>query len=130
MILKNLLSYMLIFVIIFQPLNKGLIFIAFKINQNEIAKTVCVNKGIENNQCQGKCYLNKQLVQADQNTKKNIPVLQNERYEVWGFNPPYFFDFYVNRDAETQKRGYHYSIGFYALDFIFTHLHPPEVTAF
>ena len=53
---------------------KLVIVIDFMLNQENIAKTLCVKKEIENNTCQGKCHLNKQLKKAEEQVQKQTPV--------------------------------------------------------
>lgn len=50
-----------------QNFSKVYIFVQFKINQNYIAKNVCVKKDVPNNCCKGSCHLQKQL---DKDEKK------------------------------------------------------------
>lgn len=43
------------------------IFVQFKANQDFIAKVLCINKDEPLSECNGKCYLSKQLQKVDQN---------------------------------------------------------------
>jgi hypothetical protein len=65
-----------------QPFSKILIVISFKINQESIAKTLCIKKEVENNTCQGKCHLKKQLDKSDQEEQKQTPTNTKEKVEV------------------------------------------------
>lgn len=80
--MKQLLTYILILLIVLQPLSKIGIYIAFIINQQKIAQTLCVQKEIVNNCCQGRCYLKKQVQQAEKQEQKQIPELLKGKSEL------------------------------------------------
>jgi hypothetical protein len=46
------------------------VYAKFKINQNEIIKTICVQRNSSTNTCQGHCALKKSLKQLDENEKE------------------------------------------------------------
>jgi hypothetical protein len=50
----------------------------FKINQDEIAKTICVQRKFANNTCQGHCALKKSLKKLDENERKMETVLKGK----------------------------------------------------
>ncbi|NLN95689.1 MAG: hypothetical protein GX128_05920 [Bacteroidales bacterium] len=76
-----------------QPTSKLWVYISFKINQENIARTLCENKDSEKNTCHGKCYLKKQLAKAEQEEQKQLPAnlkeviewLYDHQYEFYGF---------------------------------------------
>lgn len=47
-----------------------IIYAKFKINQDEIAKTICIQRKIANNTCNGNCELKKSLKKFDDNEKE------------------------------------------------------------
>jgi hypothetical protein len=47
-----------------------IVYVKFKINQDEIAKTICVQREIANNTCNGNCELKKSLKKFDDNEKQ------------------------------------------------------------
>lgn len=57
------------------------VYLTFKINQDEIAKTLCIKKEVKNNTCNGKCYLAKQLKKAAEKEKQESSDLK-ERQEL------------------------------------------------
>lgn len=57
------------------------IYTQFKINQDEIARTICVQKEIKDNTCMGHCALKKSLKQFDDNEKKMDNFLK-EKAEI------------------------------------------------
>jgi hypothetical protein len=100
-----------------------LIFLSFKINQETIAKTLCIEKDVENSTCKGCCQLKKKL--ADQheqkeklppveNSKNNIDLLASERVELFLFPPP--------ADAEQNELTPEYT----SLN-LFRIFHPPRI---
>lgn len=46
------------------------VYVSFKINQNEIAKTICIQREIANNTCNGSCELRKSLKSFDENERE------------------------------------------------------------
>lgn len=46
----------------------------FSINQNEIAKKLCVKKDVANNTCQGKCHLAKMMKAAEHEGEEKVPA--------------------------------------------------------
>jgi len=58
-----------------------LIFISFKLNQDYIAKNLCVEKDIENSTCKGCCQLKKKLDEQHQK-KEQIPPTENSKNNI------------------------------------------------
>lgn len=102
------------------------IFVSFKINQDTIAKTLCVKKEIENNTCQGKCHLKKQLDKADEEEQKQAPTTQKEKYEVLYCYSAKQFDFLEYVDTYQSKLNSSYANEFYNSSFISDIFHPPQ----
>jgi hypothetical protein len=103
------------------------IYVSFKINQDKIAKTLCVKKEIKNNGCQGKCHLKKQLDKADEEEQKQAPNSTKEKVEILfcyqqkSFNFKKHYSFY-----EKQSVG-KYKPDFYATSFITDIFQPPKL---
>jgi hypothetical protein len=54
------------------------VYFTFKVNQDEIARTLCVKKEVINNNCNGKCYLEKQLKKIEGKHKESsLKFLEN-----------------------------------------------------
>ena len=68
--MKQITTFILALLIFLQPFSKIWIVVSFKINQDSIAKTLCVKKEVKNNTCQGKCHLKKQLDKANEEEQK------------------------------------------------------------
>ncbi len=57
--------------ILIPSFNYVVVYFVFKVNQDEIARTLCVKKGEMNNNCNGKCYLEKQLKKMEDKHKES-----------------------------------------------------------
>ena len=79
--MKSVLSVILLFVFITFQFSETVIFVSFKVNQDFIAKNLCVEKDIENSTCKGCCQLKKKL--EDHNEKKEqLPPTQNSKLDI------------------------------------------------
>ena len=124
--MKQGLTILLALLIFLQPFSKVWIHISFKINQDKIAKTLCVKKEIENNTCQGKCHLKKQLEKADEEEQKQAPTNTKEKVEVLYFQNQTPFDFLkVTVFYENQTLN-NYDFDFYSTSFITDIFRPPK----
>jgi len=79
-----------------QPLTKVGLFVSFILNQETIANTLCIQKEVNDNACQGKCHLAKQLKQAEEQEQKNNSGSQKKQeeslyYLSWAVVPVLFF---------------------------------------
>ena len=76
--MKNFFATILILSILSFQLSELLIYTAFKINQDYIAKNLCVEKDVVGSTCNGCCHLKKK-VNEQQEQKKDLPPIQNEK---------------------------------------------------
>ena len=122
--MKQGLTILLALLIFLQPFSKVWIHISFKINQDKIAKTLCVKKEIENNTCQGKCHLKKQLEKADEEEQKQAPTNTKEKVEVlYSQNHSALFLFNpVTEEKSTTYYSFHLSE-----KHLHSVFHPPKV---
>lgn len=58
-----------------------MVYLSFKINQDYIAKNLCVEKDVEGSTCKGCCHLSKK-VNEQQEQKKNLPPNQSEKQNI------------------------------------------------
>lgn len=63
--LKSLLAILLVASLLLQGLGRLVIVVNYQLNQEQITALFCVNKSKPASGCHGKCYLKKQLDQAD-----------------------------------------------------------------
>lgn len=68
--LRRFVCILLLLIIALQSFNKVGIILAFKVNQDYIAKALCENKDKPQMHCNGRCVLAKKLKQAEQNEEK------------------------------------------------------------
>ncbi len=61
---------MLSSIILLPSFGNMVVYVTFKINQDEIAKTICVQRKVANNTCNGRCELRKSLKKFEDNERK------------------------------------------------------------
>jgi len=76
--LKQFFVILLSIVLLFPSFGTVIMYTTFKINQDEIAKTICVQRKFANNTCQGHCALKKSLKKLDENERKMETVLKGK----------------------------------------------------
>jgi len=80
--LKNIISIFFSLLILCQSFSKVWIIISFKINQDYIAKVLCVNRDKPEVSCNGKCALMKDLKADEGQDKKQLPKKSKEQKEI------------------------------------------------
>lgn len=60
-----------------------IIYLDFKTNQDEIAKTLCIQKEMKINNCKGNCYLSKQLKKEAEKEKQESSNLREQQELVY-----------------------------------------------
>lgn len=58
------------------------IIIDFKINQDYIAKVLCIKRDKPITSCNGKCYLSEKLKRAEEKEEKQLPRTANDKVEI------------------------------------------------
>jgi hypothetical protein len=81
-ILKNAISIFFALLILCQSFSKVWIIISFKINQDYIAKVLCVNRDKPEVLCSGKCVLRQNLQSDEGQDKKQLPLKSKEQKEI------------------------------------------------
>lgn len=79
--MKKYIFYILSFIILLPALSNWLVVISFKINQEEIAKTICLRKNILLNNCKGICNLKEQLKKID-DLEKNTSKFSLKKLQI------------------------------------------------
>lgn len=77
--MKTVGTILLAVLILFPSFYKTGIIISFNINQDYIAKNLCVQRNIKNNCCHGCCQLKKRLDENDKHEQKQMPRGSNEK---------------------------------------------------
>ncbi len=70
--MKNLFTYILVILLGLPMISKLTVMVQWKLNQQAITNTLCVNVGKPEVMCHGKCVLNERLLNVDEN--KDIPL--------------------------------------------------------
>lgn len=125
--MKQVTTIILALLIFLQPFSKIWIVVSFKINQAQIAKTLCVKKEVKNNSCQGKCHLKKQLDKADEEEQKQAPTAQKEKIEVLYCHTNKPYDFLKFADDYLSKLNASYQNDFYNSSHITDIFRPPKL---
>ncbi len=102
------------------------VYISFKINREHIAKTLCVKKEIQNNTCQGKCHLKKQLKKADNEERKQVPKSQKDKHEVLYSYFTKQNDYLINSEVFVSKLNFGFGKDFRTKSFTSEIYRPPE----
>ena len=128
-VLKQVITIFLALLVFSQPFTNVWIVVSFKLNQERIAETLCVQKDIPENACQGNCQLMKRLKKADQAEQQQAPFALKIKAEVLFCHQPANLEIQADfpRDNESENALYHRSHAITAVDDIF---HPPKATRF
>ncbi|PMB40138.1 hypothetical protein CEN47_03890 [Fischerella thermalis CCMEE 5319] len=107
-------------------LSKIGILIDFKINQDFIAKVLCINREKPMSTCNGKCYLSEQLKKVEEQEEKQAPTNKKERLEVVYYfaTSSYVYPLYIN--SSVSKLNPAWVVEFFTSTYIATIFHPPK----
>ena len=111
--MKLLYSIIISTLLLLPSFGNVVIYLTFKINQDEISKTLCIKKEVKNNSCNGKCYLAKQLKKAAEkekqessNVKEKQEVVYTQTASNYNFTPIFTIEktrMMVSRYCEKSK---------------------------
>lgn len=76
--MKSLFSILLAVLLLLPSFGSFFAYSSFKLNQDEIAKTICVQRKMVNNSCNGRCELQKSLKKYSDNEKRMQNNLDNK----------------------------------------------------
>jgi hypothetical protein len=107
-------------------LTKVGILIDFKMNQDYIAKALCISKDKPVNTCNGKCHLSKQLEKAEEQEKKQTPANKTEKLELVYYYSRSSFEFSVYARVNSGKPNFALQNEFYSSAFVADIFHPPK----
>uniref|UniRef100_UPI003216DC0F hypothetical protein n=1 Tax=uncultured Draconibacterium sp. TaxID=1573823 RepID=UPI003216DC0F len=79
--MKQLFSAILILSVFTFQFSELLVYVSFKLNQDFIAKNLCVEKDVEGSTCKGCCQLKKKI-NEQQKQKEEMPPDQSEKLEI------------------------------------------------
>lgn len=120
---KKILSCFFITVIFCVAAKDLLVYTQFKLDQDFIAKVLCINKEKPDLQCEGKCFLMQKLQENHDDDSQDFPTLSDERQTIEG---------YMTDLPELKSTGLEYASGvnyvpaFSFQSVAFDFFHPPE----
>jgi hypothetical protein len=123
--MKRFPAFLLAILVLLQPFSSLWVYVSFKINQSQIAKTLCVQKEIKNNTCKGKCQLKKRLANAEKETEKQLPSNQKQKLESVCFISTKHLYLNYSFGINSVKK-YSYIPDFYKASFSLNIFHPPQ----
>lgn len=102
------------------------IFIDFKINQDYIAKILCIERDRPITNCNGKCYLSDKLKKAEDKEEKQSPRRAKDKVEILYCYREVLLDIsnttYFSEKLSLNK----YENNIYSCSFITDIFHPPQ----
>ncbi|WP_395047663.1 hypothetical protein [Flavobacterium sp.] len=90
--MKFLFTILLSAVLLFPSFGNMMVYFTFKINQDEIIKTICIQRQLVNNTCNGSCELQKSLKKLDSEKKSESSFKENFELVYTQFAPQYEFN--------------------------------------
>ena len=111
------------FLLAFPFLTKGWIWLDFKINQDFIAKTLCINKDKPETKCNGKCHLKKQLKKEEAKEPTQLPSTKREVVEMIGVENTFSLRIDILLNNHPANR---YDENLYSFMFMNDVWHPPK----
>jgi len=124
--MKKIFSILTTLVLLMPQLINMVIIIDFNINQDYIAKVLCINKDQPEMKCNGKCHLTKELKKAEEpkeNPKTEFVQLRNEIL----FCQHFINTKKINNIPEPTKTYAYQNPDFYKSDFVSDIFHPPKL---
>jgi len=125
--MKKAICYFLVLVFFSSQLNGLFTFVDFKINQDYIAKFLCIDKEKPMSTCNGKCHLSKQLKKQEKKEQKEHPQGSREKNEVL-FSDDFQVSPAIDKNLFSQKHSPHSKhLDFSSQGFIEDIFHPPRL---
>ena len=84
--MKKIGVLLLVLTLLFPIVGNIVIYTQFKSNQTEIIKTICVQRKLITNTCNGRCELQKSLQKLDENEKKMANILKEKAEIIYLFS--------------------------------------------
>ena len=101
--------------------------IDFKINQDFIAKTLCINRKKPLSSCKGKCYLSKQLKKAEEKEDKKSTTTKEKQLEIVCYFSKNSFNYPLYKESFISQIQLSYVANLDTSSFIFDIFHPPKL---
>lgn len=124
--LRFLISIGLAALILSQSMNRIWVIISFTINQDDIARTMCVNRDKPEMHCNGKCYLAKQLKKQQEQDSRELPQKLKETTDVFYCVEPFSLPAITAGEVVVQTDTPPYSTAPVSNAWIQAVFHPPR----
>jgi len=98
----------------------------YLINQDYIAEFLCINKDKPELECNGKCYLAKQLKEASAEKEKNLPAIAMEEYPIGIMS---ITTFEISETTETTLQANFQYNNNYTFSYLNSVFHPPTFSS-
>ncbi|MEL1241801.1 hypothetical protein [Flavobacterium flavipallidum] len=108
--MKSLFSIVLSILLLLPSLGSFFVYTSFKLQQDEIAKTICVQRKLVDNTCNGRCELQKSLKKYEDNEKRMQNNLDSKVDLV------YIQNTFIAKDWEVTERNFSPRPNFYSLE--------------
>jgi hypothetical protein len=122
--MKQILSIFLIFALLIQPISKVWIIVSYQIYQEKITQEFCENIDKPELECNGKCYLKKQLAKDQESTSK-IPDVLKQKAEVLFYQSPFVYQFSLSFPTVDVHRLMSFYLMFIPIIFLSNIFRPP-----
>lgn len=116
-------TLLLALLIMLNTLAMPLIYLDFKLNQDFIAKVLCINRDKPITTCNGQCYLNRQL--KKQQEKEKTPQHQTTKKQTYETFCLVLFDFRGLTFADISVQFPDYQLSFTS-PYLSSFFHPPQ----
>lgn len=81
--MKILYSIVISALLLIPSIGNVIIYLNFKVHQDEIAKTLCIQREMKENKCNGQCFLSKQLKKEAEKEKHETENLKEKQELVY-----------------------------------------------
>lgn len=124
--MKKAISIILVFLLCFSNLSRVWILINFKVNQDIIAKVLCINKNKPELQCNGKCHLANQIKQQEEKENQNTNSETTTKTEIIFIHNIETELLVSNTSSTNYQNNIEYNLVFNSSDFLDRLLRPPQ----
>lgn len=125
--MKRYIAILLTCIILLQSFSSMMVYVSFKLNQDFISKTLCINRAKPKLHCNGKCQLMKKLKQVEKEEQKQLPQGLKEKLEVIYIQEITNFKFSTDFDATEKKLKYNHTNSQVYSKYHLDIFHPPQL---
>ena len=123
---NRFIAIILLIMMVFNIVRYQLPQIEYNLFKGYIAKNLCVKKEIKGNCCQGKCFLKKQRMLAEENTNGNTTNTNNKKTQIVEVNEFVIFHTSILNNIKITKLLFFKSETFFISRFVSDIFIPPQ----